>query len=232
MVGSQAAAGSGEFAVNGATPVRTIKVLVVDPEQLVRAGVRSLLLEPGVEIVGEAVSGREAIRAIGRFKPHVVLMALHLDDIDGVEATKIIKQHSPDAAVVILSRENDPQIVRKAIEAGATSYLLQSTSREMLLQAVRLARVGASLIDAEVMPAFSQHNGVELPDADASAVATLSPREVEVLRYLAAGLTNKEIAHEMHYSVGTVKNVVQRTIEKLRVTDRTQAAVLAVRAGL
>src|SRR4051812_30435650 len=129
---SQAASsqGNGQPFVAIGAPVQPIKVLIVDPEQLVRAGVRALLVEPGVEVVGEAVSGREAIKAMSRFKPHVVLMALHLDDIDGVEATRIIKQQTPEAAVVILSRENNPHTVRKAIEAGATSYLLQNTSRE------------------------------------------------------------------------------------------------------
>ena len=104
----------------------------------------------------------------------------------------------------------------------------------MLIQAVKMAPNGASLIDADVIPTLSHEPPVvEDPAADAvAALARLSPRELEVLRYLAAGLTNKEIGREMHYSVGTVKNIVQRTIEKLGVTDRTQAAVLAVRAGL
>lgn len=211
-----------------------ITVLIADDHPMVRSGERLLLDVPGIEVVGEAATGEEAVRQAIALRPDVVLMDIAMPDMDGVKATSLVRRDCPGTAVVIVTGDVTNEYVRGALEAGAVGYLQKGASREMLVQAVRLAPTGTSLIDAHVLPMLAHEPmPAEDPVAEAAgALALLSPREVEVLRYLATGLTNKEIARKMHYSVGTVKNIVQRTIEKLGVTDRTQAAVLAVRAGL
>lgn len=211
-----------------------ITVLIADDHPMVRFGARFLLDVPGIEVVGEAATGEEAVREAMALRPDVVLMDLAMPDMDGVKATSLIRRDCPETAVIIVTGDVTNDFVRGALEAGAVGYLQKGASRDMLVQAVRLAPTGTSLIDSHVLPTLAHESVAPAdPATEASvALASLSPREVEVLRYLAVGLTNKEIAREMHYSVGTVKNIVQRTIEKLGVSDRTQAAVLAVRAGL
>lgn len=188
---------------------------------------------PGVEVVGEAATGEEAVRLAIALQPDVVLMDIAMPDMDGVIATALIRRDCPRTAVVIVTGDATNEFVRGALEAGAVGYLQKGASREMLVQAVKLAPTGTSLIDAHVLPMLAHEPvAIDDPAGVAGVLSRLSPREIEVLRHLAAGLTNKEIARAMHYSVGTVKNIVQRTIEKLGVSDRTQAAVLAVRAGI
>jgi DNA-binding NarL/FixJ family response regulator len=215
---------------------RPIRVLVADDHPMARAGERAMLNTPGIEVVGEAATGREAIQMVEELAPDVVLMDVHMPDMDGLEATEQIKARRPVTAVIVVTGSEEHDHIRRAIEAGATGYLLKGAQREVLIQAVKLVQEGGSLIDASLLRALAEDaNKVAGESGKAQVgqlIGALSPRELEVLRYLAAGLTNKEIATEMHYSVGTVKNVVQRIIEKLGVSDRTQAAVYAVRAGI
>jgi DNA-binding NarL/FixJ family response regulator len=192
-----------------------------------------MLDDPGIEIVGEASSGRESIEQAQALLPDVVLMDIGLPDMNGLEATAAIRRKCSQSSVVILTGDVSRNFIRAAIEAGAVGYLLKGAAREILVQAVKLTQIGGSLIDAKLLPAFVDPAAVEDGVIQIDPVlASLAPRELEVLRHLASGHTNKEIAKSMDYSVGTVKNVVQRVIEKLAVADRTQAAVLAVRAGL
>jgi Response regulator containing a CheY-like receiver domain and an HTH DNA-binding domain len=207
-------------------------VLIVDDHELERSGVRVMLDDPGIEIVGEASTGRESIEQAQVLRPDVVLMDIGLPDMDGLEATAAIRRKCPQTSVVILTGHDSRNFIRAAIEAGALGYLTKGATREVLVQAVKLTQVGGSLIDAGLLSAIGEpavEDGVIQIDPVLSALA---PRELEVLRHLANGHSNRQIAESMNYSVGTVKNVVQRVIEKLAVADRTQAAVLAVRAGL
>ncbi len=146
----------------------------------------------------------------------------------------ILKQTSPQTSVIVITSYESKEYLRRAIEAGAAGYLLKGMSRESLIDAIRLVKGGGSLIDARLLSELLKEMGVESSRFQGveGALEALTPREQEVLSLLVRGLTNKEIATEMHYSVGTVKNVVQRVIEKLGVSDRTQAAVYAVRAGV
>jgi len=225
-----------ESYTKGDAPEHPIRVLIVDDHPMVRAGQRAMLNDVTVEVVGEASSGREAMAKVRELRPDVVLMDVSMPDMDGLEATAAIKAESPGTSIVIVTGDESPRYIRRAIEAGAAGYLVKGVAREMLLQAVKLVQAGGSLIDASLLSTLADEanrDGGESGKSDVDRlVASLSPREMEVLQYLARGLTNKEIAQEMHYSVGTVKNVVQRIIEKLHVSDRTQAAVYAVRSGI
>jgi DNA-binding NarL/FixJ family response regulator len=213
-----------------------IHVLIVDDHPMVRAGERAMLNDPEIEVVGEAANGSQSVAMAESLEPDVVLMDVHLPDIDGLQATAEIKKRCPATSVIMVTGSEERQHIRRAVEAGAAGYLLKGAPREMLLQAVKLVQAGGSLIDASLLSALAEDANLEAGEGGKAQVgklvSTLSPRELDVLRYLASGSTNKEIAQEMHYSVGTVKNVVQRIIEKLGVSDRTQAAVYAVRAGV
>lgn len=211
-----------------------ITVLIADDHPMVREGLRSMLDAEGIEIVGEAANGTEAVEGVQQLNPDVVLMDVRMPDMDGLTATEIVKEGSPETSVIVITSYESKDYLRRAIEAGAAGYLLKGMPRESLIDAIRLVRGGGSLIDARLLSELLREMGVEGSRFQGAegALEALTPREQEVLQLLVCGLTNKEIAAEMHYSVGTVKNVVQRVIEKLGVSDRTQAAVYAVRAGL
>lgn len=209
-----------------------VRVLVADDHPVVRAGLRAMLHVEGVDIVGEAASGAEAVQKSRDLGPDVVLMDVNMPDVDGLEATRQIKKVAPSTAVIIVTGVESKDYLRSAIEAGAVGYLVKGMEREVLVQAVKLVQQGGSLIDASMLAELAHEANVGPADDDVGGIESLSPRELEVLRYVVKGMTNKEIAQQMAYSTGTVKNVMQRIIEKLGVADRTQAAVYAVRAGI
>jgi PAS domain S-box-containing protein len=216
------------------SPRDAITVLIADDHPMVREGLRSMLDAEGIEIIGEAVNGADAVERAQQMDPDVVLMDVRMPDMDGLTATEVIKQTSPQTSVIVITSYESKEYLRRAIEAGAAGYLLKGMSRESLIDAIRLVKGGGSLIDARLLSELLKEMGVEGSRFQGveGALEALTPREQDVLNLLVRGLTNKEIASEMHYSVGTVKNVVQRVIEKLGVSDRTQAAVYAVRAGV
>lgn len=184
----------------------TASVLIVDDHPMVRAGLAAMLKSPDIEVVGDAASGIEAVGKAMELSPDVVLMDVRMPDMDGLEATAEIKHKVPTASVIIITGIEDESYLRKAIEAGASGYLLKGAPREMLIQSVRLLKAGGSLIDkaaltrlANIEPKDSNQNEMQ------ALLATLSPREIEVLQHIVNGMTNKEIAEQMHYSIGTVK---------------------------
>ncbi len=211
-----------------------ITVLIADDHPMVREGLRSMLDAEGIQVIGEATNGSEAVEKVQHLQPDLVLMDVRMPDMDGLAATELIKQNSPETAVIVVTSYESKEYLRRAIAAGAAGYILKGMSRQSLIDAVRLVKEGGSLIDARLLAELLRDVGLEAgrEDAPEGSLEALSPRERQVLELLVQGLTNKEIAQEMHYSVGTVKNVVQRVIVKLGVSDRTQAAVYFVRAGL
>ena len=210
------------------TPLEApLRVLLVDDHPMVRAGLRSMLSGDEVEVVGEAGSGAEAVERAVTLSPELVLLDLELPDMDGVETLTRLKARAPRAAVLMVSMHDDAAMVRRAIEAGAAGYVLKGIGRRELLAAVRTVRNGGSVLEPALLRALASPAPAESIPVDA-----LTRVELDTLALLAAGLTNREIAARMRWSVGTAKKYVQRILEKLNVSDRTQAAVVAVRQGL
>ena len=210
-----------------ATPIR---VLIVDDHGVVREGLRAYLeLESDIEVIGEARDGQEGVYRALELQPDVVLMDLVMPTMDGVDATARIKQHQPDTHVIVLTSFLDDERVVPAIKAGATSYLLKDVAASDLARAIRGARAGQAQLHPEVARRLMQQ--VTTPHKT-EAGAQLTEREREVLRLLAEGRSNKEIARTLVVSERTVKGHVSNILGKLGLQDRTQAALYAVRHGL
>ncbi|WP_369034203.1 MULTISPECIES: response regulator [Streptomyces] len=211
------------------TPVR---VLVVDDQRLIRDGIASLLsIRPGIEIVGTAVDGRDAVAKTLELSPDVVLMDVRMPEMDGVEAVAVLRGRAPECRVVMLTTFDDEEYVVQALRAGAHGYLLKDLPAEELAHAVRLAHAGVTQLDSSV----ARHLTAALPTpspAGAPPAVSLSPRETDILRLLAQGHTNREIAARLYVSEGTVKNHVSRILTRLALRDRTQAALRARDLGL
>lgn len=207
-----------------------VRILIVDDHQLAREGLKSVLTGDGLEVVGEATSGEEAVDLVARLQPDVVLMDVRLGPgIDGLEATRRIAALGLPSRVLMLSLHDMPAYVREALAAGAAGYVLKDASITELRGAVSQVMAGQSVMPLNLINAALRQNKREVRPAD--ALNTLTPREREVLAQIAEGLTNKEIARQLGVSPATVKAHVERIIAKLGVADRTQAAVLVARAG-
>ena len=209
------------------TPLRTV---VIDDHPMVREGLRSMLRSGAIEIVGEAGRGDEAVRLVRELGPDIVLLDMKLPDMDGIAVLRELKEAVPRAAVLIVSMHDDPQLVRRAVEAGAAGYLLKGVSRRELLAAVQAAHDGESVLDPALLRAVLGDSSRRLTGP--ATPSSLTSVELDVLRLIAGGLTNREIGERLRWSVGAVKKYVQQILEKLEVSDRTQAAVVAVRRGL
>jgi DNA-binding NarL/FixJ family response regulator len=209
-----------------------IRVLIVDDHAVVREGLRTFLeLQDGLEVIGEAGDGEEAVSLATSLHPDVVLMDLVMPKLDGVGAMRELRGRVPETRVIVLTSFLDDERLLPAIEAGAAGYLLKDVEPTELARAVRAAHAGEALIApsvaARLLSAFA-----ERPRVAAAEPKRLTPREHEVLGLIAAGRSNKRIAFELGISEKTVKTHVGHLLAKLGVTDRTQAALLAVREGL
>ena len=211
-----------------------IRVLLVDDHDLFRTGLRTLLEEQGIDVVGEAADGAQALDIIQDAAPDVVLMDLNMPGVPGVEATQRIVSVSPLTRVVVLTISDQDSDVLDAILAGACGYLLKDSSIQDLLRGIRSAALGESLISpniaAKVLQRVRASNTV--PQATATVQAQLSDREIEVLKLIANGKDNAEIARELVISPKTVKNHISNILVKLQIDNRIQAAVYAVRSGI
>jgi DNA-binding NarL/FixJ family response regulator len=208
----------------------SIRLLIADDHEVVRCGLRSLLSGTDIEIVGEAATGEEAVAQTSASNPDVVLMDIRMPDSDGLNALGRIKLERPDLPVLMLSTYDNPTYVARAVALGAAGYVLKGASREELLEAVRKAAAGEGAWSREELRRVT--GALATPRVNADVEVPLTQRESEVLRQLALGLTNKEIAQALHISYETVKEHVQHILRKVGVSDRTQAAVWAVRKGL
>jgi NarL family two-component system response regulator LiaR len=204
-----------------------IRVLIVDDHAVVRQGLRTFLsLQDGIEVVGEASGGREAIAAAQRLRPDVVLMDLVMPRVDGVQAMRELRDHVPGARVIVLTSFLEDDRLLPAIRAGAAGYLLKNVEPSELARAVRTADAGDALIDPAVAARL-----VDALAADHRPEQPLTAREQDVLDLVARGYANKRIARELGIAEKTVKTHVSHVLAKLGVSDRTQAALYATRAG-
>lgn len=219
-----------------AIPVNPVKirVLLADDQRLMRDGLRTLLeLEDDLEVVGEAENGRVAVDLAGELRPDVILMDVRMPEMDGVEATRQLTARRPECRVIILTTFDDDSIIFEGLRAGALGYLLKDVSGEELAAAVREVHRGGALIQPsiarKVLAEFSR-----LPAAPVSQSANekFSDREMEILKLVGRGLSNKEIALRLSLTEGTVKNYVSAILQKLGVQDRTQAALKARELGI
>ena len=221
---------------------RPARVVIADDHGLVREGLRAVLEgEPDIEVVGEAEDGTEALEVCRRVHPDLILMDVRMPEVDGLEATRRIKEEMPTTSVVMVTMHENPDYLLEAIRAGAAGYILKDASAERLVEAVRRTLDGESPLNQELAMrllmrmASESEAGTEAHEAierKGPLPEGITPREAEVLQHLAQGRTNPQIAENLEVSRGTVKIHVQNIIAKLGVSDRTQAAVRAIELGL
>jgi DNA-binding NarL/FixJ family response regulator len=216
------------------------RLLIADDHALVREGFRAMLAnEKGIEVVGEAEDGRRAVELTRTLRPDLVLMDVRMPEMDGLEATRLIKREHLSVSVLVVTTYDDPDYLLEAVKAGAAGYVLKGATKEQLVEAVHRALSGEPLLDPALsMRLLKRLAGEESDRPDARdepakpLVEALTPRELEVLELLVRGKTNREIASELFSSEGTVKLQVRHIIRKLGTSDRTQAAVRATELGL
>ena len=206
--------------------MESIRVLIADDHPVVRAGLQGMLLgQPDIQVVGEAATGTEAIALAQRLRPNVVLMDLRMPEMDGVSATVRIREQQPETHVLVLTTYDGDADILRAVEAGATGYLLKDAPRDDLFKAVRAAAAGDSFLATTVANRVMER--VRVP-----AECPLSDREVEVLTLVARGASNKEIGKQLWISDATVKTHLTHIFGKLGVSDRTSAATVAFQRGI
>lgn len=222
----------------------SFRVLIADDHELLRMGIKAMLSsQADLEVVGEARDGAEAVSLCRELRPDLVLMDLSMPEMDGIEATRAIKEEFPRTGVLVLTAHVDHDLLLEAVRAGAAGYLLKGVGPDQLLDSVRGVLGGESSLDQELVMQLVRRLAEEIhPQAkppspysenpESLSGASLTTREVEVLEHLAAGRTNRQIAQELHLSLSTVKGHLERVISKLGVSDRTQAAVKAIELGL
>ena len=210
-----------------------IRVLIADDQALVRTGFRLILGgEPGIEVVGEAGDGGEAARLAAELQPDVVLMDVRMPEVDGIEATRRIVVDETSPRVLVLTTFDLDDIVYDALRAGASGFLLKDAPEERLLTAIQVVAEGGSLFAPSVTRRLIDEFSRRAPTSPPPALGELTTRELEVLRLLAQGLSNAEIAARLVVSEHTVKTHVARILQKLDLRDRTQAVVLAYESGV
>ncbi len=227
--------------IQGTRTTGLIDVLLVDDHALMREGLRQLLmLEQDMRIVGEAVNGFDALAKVRQLRPAIVLLDIRMPLIDGLAVTRQIAHEFPETSVIILTMYRMQQQMLQAMKNGARGYLLKSASFQEVAQAIRTVYNGGMLIEPELTGAIV-HEYRRLSDVASvsgghstalTALTALTARDIEILRYVAAGMSNKEIAEKLSYAEKTVKNYLSLIFQKLGIRDRTQAAIFALRQGL
>ena len=213
-----------------------IRLLIVDDQRLMRDGLRTLMeLEPDLEVAGEAEDGLGALEQYAALQPDVVLMDIRMPRLDGVEATRRLRQRYPEARVIILTTFDDDALVFDGLRAGALGYLLKDVSGGELAEAIRKVASGGALIEPsvarKVLAEFARLAPAARPVQE-QLVEPLSERELEILKLIAQGANNRQIASQLYLAEGTVKNYISAILDKLAVEDRTQAALRARELGI
>jgi len=210
-----------------------MKILICDDQALVREGLEMLLnLEPDLDVVGTAENGKEAVEIAGKLKPDIVLMDLKMPVMNGIEATRAIRAACPEIKVLILTTYDHDEWLFDAIRAGASGYLLKDARREDIINAVKGTFESKTFIDPKVAGKVLQQAADRQIHSPSEITSKITNRELDVLRLVAKGLSNSDIARKLHLSEGTIRNHVSAIFTKLQVSDRTQAAILAINHGL
>jgi DNA-binding NarL/FixJ family response regulator len=217
--------------------VTTIRVLLVDDQALFREGLETLLsVHKDIQVVGQACNGQEAVEVAANVEPDVVLMDVRMPVLDGVRATSLLKDTQPKCRVIVLTTFDDDEYIFDALRTGAVGYLLKDVASVQLVEAIRAAARGESILEpsvaAKVIAEFTRVSSM-VPSAQMEQlVEPLSDRELEILALIVKGASNKEIANQLYIAEGTVKNHITHILDKLGVRDRTQAALKARELGL
>ncbi|MCD7033995.1 response regulator transcription factor [Metabacillus sp. GX 13764] len=217
-----------------------ITVLIVDDQPLMREGLATLLnMKDGISVVGNAADGKEAFEKAKELAPDIVLMDIRMPGTNGVEGTRLIKEHLKDVKVLMLTTFSDSELIFEALEEGASGYLLKDMPADAIVQAMGAVQAGGLVlppnITGQILQELKKTRGTETGLKEApvpDALRDLTEREIEVLRQIGYGMSNKEIAGVLYITEGTVKNHVSNLINKLALRDRTQAAIFAVRYGI
>ena len=208
----------------------SIKLLICDDHEVIRTGLANLLAGTEIEIIGEAASGKDAVKLAAKLKPDVILLDIRMPDGDGLSNLDKLRSKAPTSKIVMLSTYDNPTYIARAVALGANDYVLKGSSRDDIVATIRAAAAGASPCHAGELKRIATAMKVrQVVDDDD---VPLTQRETQVLRHVALGLSNKEIGRSLEISVETVKEHVQNILRKIAVSDRTQAAVWAVRKGL
>jgi len=214
-----------------------IRVLLVDDQALFREGLETLLsVHRDIQVVGQACNGREAVDVAAAVRPDVVLMDVRMPVLDGVRATRLLKETQPECRVIVLTTFDDDEYIFDALRTGAAGYLLKDVASARLVEAIRATARGESILEpsvaAKVIAEFTRVSSLVPAAQMEQLVEPLSERELEILALIARGASNKEIANQLFIAEGTVKNHVTHILGKLGVRDRTQAALKARELGL
>jgi DNA-binding NarL/FixJ family response regulator len=210
-----------------------IRLLLVDDQDLIRRGLKALLgTDPTLEVVGEAENGQDAVTQVAKLNPDVVLMDVRMPVTDGVAGTRQICQQFPGTKVLMLTTFDDQEYVTQALQAGASGYLLKDTPFDELTQAIALVHKGYTQIGPGLTTKVLTHAAPATQPDEMAAWAALSDREKDVVRLVAQGYNNREIAQSLHIAEKTVKNYITNILSQLDLRDRTQLAIAALKAGL
>ena len=210
----------------------TIRVLLADDHRMLREGLRRSLTEEGFDIVGEADNGEQAVRMAAELLPDIILMDVSMPEMDGVEATRIIRATDPAPQVIMLTMHADKEVLADAIRAGASGYLVKDCSTEEVAEAVRMAVQGDTALSPQLAATMlDEVRRLEVPDT-AEEDRVITKREEEVLQLIADGCSTPEVAEQLYISQKTVKNHLASIYQKLDARDRTQAVLQAVRMGI
>ncbi|MCA9154842.1 MAG: response regulator transcription factor [Pirellulaceae bacterium] len=207
----------------------SIRVLVADDHEVVRTGLQTLLANSDIEIVDEAANGEQAVQKTVKHKPDVVLMDIRMPESDGLSALETLRTKTPEIPVIMLSTYDNPTYVARSVALGAADYVLKGSSRDEIITAITRAASGDTPSDTSVLYRVKSTMSRRREREDG---VPLTNRELQVLRHVALGLSNREIGQSLNISIETVKEHVQNILRKIDATDRTQAAVWAVRRGL
>ncbi len=208
----------------------SVRLLIADDHEVIRAGLATLLEGSDIQIVGQATSGKEALKLAEQLKPDVVLLDIRMQDGDGLAALEKLRAKVPNSRIVMLSTYDNPTYIARAVALGASDFVLKGSTREALVETIMTAAAGESPSRAGELRRIA--GAMKVRQVVEDDEVPLTQRETQVLRHVALGLSNKEIGRSLEISVETVKEHVQNILRKIAVNDRTQAAVWAVRKGL